>query len=254
MNAIARQAHEPPARSAGDKPPATAGTAAGGQVVVLLLADIRPAQRLWGYSRFVLGSLALRGVPGLRFSRQLGTGHEGGFGLRPSGSRQGLFLVFDDERAADAFLHSARAEGYRRRAGDFCLLKLRPYACRGSWGGVAVEPGGKAPASGPVAALTRASIRPAKALKFWAHAPVSQVQLEAADGCRLAVGLGEAPVLRQATFSLWDSVDAMNEYARRGAHQAAIAASREGDYFSESMFVRFVPLSVQGTWKGRRLG
>ena len=252
MNAIARQAHEPPARLPGGSLPAGSGSTIAGQVAVLLLADVARPSRLWGWSRFVLGSLALRGVPGLRFSRQLGSGHEGGFGMRPSGSRQGLFLLFDDEAAADAFVQSPRADAYRRRALEFCTVKLRPYACRGSWGGTSLLPSAAAPTAGPVAALKRASIRPTKALRFWAHAPVSQTQLEAADGCRLAVGLGEAPLLRQATFSLWDSVDAMNDYARRGAHQAAIAASRSGEFFSESMFVRFVPLAVQGTWKGRR--
>jgi hypothetical protein len=78
--------------------------------------------------------------------------------------------------------------------------------------------------------------------------------LEAAEGCRLAVGLGEAPLLRQATFSIWDSVEAMNAYARQGAHQAAIEASMRGAYFSESMFVRFVPSQLQGRWMGRALG
>lgn len=226
----------------------------GGQVVLLLLVDVAPGSRLWGYARFVLGGLALRGVQGLRFSRQLGSGHEGGFGVRPSGTRQGLFLVFDDESAAGAFIRSPRADAYRRHARELCLVKLAPYSVRGSWGGIAPVPSAAAPASGPVAALTRASIRPLKAARFWAQAPASQVQLEASQGCRLAVGLGEAPLLRQATFSLWDSLEAMNAYARSGAHQEAIRQSMSGGFFSESMFVRFVPLSVTGTWKGRALG
>ena len=68
------------------------------------------------------------------------------------------------------------------------------------------------------------------------------------------VGLGEAPVLRQATLSLWDDTAAMNAYARHGAHQQAIATSYRGNFFSESMFVRFVPLEVRGVWQGRRHG
>ena len=228
--------------------------AVGGQVVLLLLVDVAPGSRLWGYARFVLGSLALRGVRGLRFSRQLGSGYEGGFGVRPSGTRQGLFLAFDDESAADAFARSPLADAYRRHAREICLVKLAPYSARGSWGGTTLTPGAVAPSSGPVAALTRASIRPLKAARFWTHAPKSQLQLESAQGCRLAVGLGEAPLFRQATFSLWDSLEAMNAYARTGAHQEAIRQSMGGDFFSESMFVRFVPLSVQGTWKGRTLG
>ena len=112
----------------------------------------------------------------------------------------------------------------------------------------------QADAGAPVAALTRASIRPSRALAFWRHSPASEAALAGAPGCRLAVGLGEAPVLRQATFSLWSDTAAMDAYARSGAHQEAIRASYAGDYFSESMFVRFVPLAVSGQWQGRRLG
>jgi spheroidene monooxygenase len=85
-------------------------------------------------------------------------------------------------------------------------------------------------------------------------APPAQVSLEGAPGCRFAVGLGEAPLLRQATFSLWDSVAAMDAYARSGAHLAAIRAAHKERYFSESMFVRFVPLALQGSWRGQPLG
>ena len=68
------------------------------------------------------------------------------------------------------------------------------------------------------------------------------------------LGLGEAPLLRQATFSLWRDAKAMDAYARNGAHQAAIQAAWQHRFFSESMFVRFTPIAVQGSWKGRFYG
>ena len=65
------------------------------------------------------------------------------------------------------------------------------------------------------------------------------------------MGLGEAPFVRQATFTIWDSVADMNAYARSGAHLEAIQDAAQNDYFSESMFARFVPLKVQGQWQGK---
>ena len=53
-----------------------------------MLADIDPAYRMWGYARFVIQRFAMRGVAGLVFSKVMGSGFDGGFGLRPSGSRQ----------------------------------------------------------------------------------------------------------------------------------------------------------------------
>jgi heme-degrading monooxygenase HmoA len=225
------------------------------QVSVLVLADIAPANRLWGWSRIVKGPLSLRSQDQLRFSKVLGSGFDGGFGLRPSASRQGLFAVFGSLGAADDFIaHSDVMRGYRARASECCVLKLRTWSCRGSWDGQTLEPSIAPPDAGPVAALTRASIAVRKAPAFWRHAPASQVALEAAPGCQLAVGLGEAPFLRQATFTLWDSVAAMDAYARSGPHLEAIKAAAKEQYFTESMFARFVTLSVQGTWKAHHYG
>lgn len=220
-------------------------------VVVVVLADVAPSWRMWGWSRIVLGAHSLRGVPGLQFAKVMGSGFEGGFGLRPSASRQGLFASFDNVAAADEFVaRSAVMASYRARCSELCVATLRAWSSRGSWGGVALPVACPAPANGPVAALTRASIRVTKAAAFWSLAPAAQVALEAAPGCRLAAGLGEAPLLRQATFSVWDSVQAMDDYARSGAHLAAVKAAHRHGYFTESMFVRFVPLSVHGTWRG----
>jgi spheroidene monooxygenase len=201
-------------------------------------------------------------VPGLRFAKVLGSGHEGGFGLRPSGSRLGLFLLFDGEAPARAFVdRSPQLQAWRAHAAECCVALLRPTAARGRWAGhaLAVAAGaagasGSEAAPGPVAALTRASIRPSRALAFWRHAPSSEAALARAPGCRLAVGLGEAPLLRQATFSVWDSVEAMEAYAHGAAHGEAIRAAYGRGCFSESLFARFVPLALQGRWKGRAYG
>ena len=218
---------------------------------MVVLADVAAPWRWWGWSRIVLGARSLRGVPGLQFAKVMGSGFEGGFGLRPSASRQGVFAVFDSAAAATEFVVASPVmAAYRARCSELCIAELQAWSSRGSWGGVALAPGCLPPAHGPVAALTRASIRVSKARVFWGMAPAAQTALESAPGCRLAAGLGEAPLLRQATFSVWDSVQAMDAYARSGAHLEAIKAAQREGHFSESMFVRFVPLSLQGTWRG----
>ena len=227
-----------------------------GTVAVFLLADIAPRHRLWGYARFVLGRFSLRGVPGLVLSKVMGSGEGGGFGLKPSNSRQALFCLFTDEAAADAFLRSPTAQAYEQHSQEFCSAKLRAYSCRGAWSGESIAVTANAPDSGcgPIATLTRASIRPMSALRFWRMQPASEVSLNSASGCLLATGVGEAPFFRQATFSLWANTAAMDAYARTGAHLAAIRAAQDGAFFSESMFARFVPLSLVGRWRGRSYG
>ena len=224
------------------------------QVALLALVDLEPRSRGWGWLRFVTGRLAVRGAPGLRFVKVLGSGRGGGFGTTPSATIQGLFCVFDDAASADAFVSpTGPFQAWRARARECFTVKLRAYSVRGSWAGMRPAIGAAAPGDGPIAALTRASIRPTRARRFWRMEPQAELELEVAHGCLLATGVGEAPYLRQATFTLWDSVASMDAYARTGAHLAAIRASAQGAFFSESMFVRFVPEGAQGSWRGRRL-
>jgi spheroidene monooxygenase len=255
-------------RGGAARPPLAAEAATGSAVrsvcgwPLLVLAQMRPGlgHRTWGWRQIAFGRWALRATPGLVFARSLGSGHDGGFGLRPSLDRLGLFLVFDQPDALRAFATgSPQLAALRTHSQEHALLRLRTTRARGSWGGTAILPTPDADAppvapDAPIAALTRASIRPLRAVDFWRHAPPSEQSLERAAGCRLAVGLGEAPLLRQCTFSLWDSAAAMDRYARAGAHQQAIAASRSGGYFSETMFLRFEPLASEGRWQGRELG
>lgn len=229
------------------------GDAIDGTVVVIL-AQVVPRAWAWGASRYLLARAQARRAPGLRFVKQLGSGFDGGFGLRPSLSRQALFCVFGSRPAAEAFADGPVVAAYRSRSDECATLVLRPVSSRGRWSGMALSAGAPAAPGAPVVALTRASIRPSQAWRFWRHAPPSEQALDAADGCVLSAGLGEAPLLRQATLTAWRDVEAMNAYARQGAHLAAIRASREGAFFSESMFVRFEPIRMAGCWKGRVLG
>jgi hypothetical protein len=224
-------------------------------VVVLVLAAWKPGAVAWGFMRLVLGAWPLRGIPGLTFSRLMGSGTDGGFVLRPGLDHHGLFLLFENEPDADRFMESSAVlVGYRAHARECCVIKLRATSCRGSWAGRSIVPTRSAPDGGPVAALTRGSVRLSRLWPFWRHSPATQASVAAAPGCELAMGLGEAPLLRQATFSLWRDQAAMDAYARSGPHLQAIRAAAQGGHLSESMFVRFVPSAIVGTWKGRHFG
>lgn len=251
MKPTALQGPAPPARAAG----APGLTRSAGAVAVLVLADMQPSARLWAWGRLVLGPRAFRGVPGLRFAKVMGSGEGGGFGLKPSGTHRGLFLGFDDETQARDFIgHGAALAPWRAHARECFVALLRASSSKGSWSGAALAVTAGADTEGPIAAITRASIRPRHARAFWRLSPPAETALAGAEGCLLAAGLGEAPWLRQCTFSLWRNTAAMDAYARSGAHQQAIRAAYGGGYFSESMFVRFVPLLLQGSWQGRHHG
>ncbi len=237
--------------------------------VVVVLARLRPSAVGWAVSRLVLSAFGAPRWPGLVFQKVLGSGEQGGFGLKPGLNFQGLFSTFNDPQSADDFVeHAPQVKAYQDHAEEFFVAVLNPISSRGRWSGFELQaesghteiPRKEAPHAatmddGPlVASLTRASIRPFKARQFWAQSPDAEHDLEQAKGCLLAVGLGEAPVLRQATFSLWKDQAAMDGYARSGAHQRAIQAAYGQKFFSESMFVRFRPLRLEGQWRGEMFG
>ena len=225
-------------------------------VVVVILVDYLRSQQGWGWLRLVQGASAFKDTPGLLFTKVMGSGHQGGFSLRPSASHQGLICVFDHADHADQFLAGPWFAAYQERAKQCQARMLAVTSSKGTWDGRAweVTPADKLgvyafDAVNPsMAAITRASIRPAKAVAFWRYAPAAQSDLAKSPGCDVAMGLGEAPLVRQCTFSVWRDTQAMLDYAHTGAHQQAIAAAYKNDFFSESMFVRMRVLRTLGAW------
>lgn len=224
----------------------------GTQTAVLCLMGYRSDSIYWGLARFVIGKYRLKNIPGLEFFKILGSGLQGGFAVKPSFRHQGLFCVFQTEELAKEFLHTSPIiQSYQHHSSEFFSVLLKTYSNRGTWSKTALTETVAIPERGPIAAITRASIKPFKAFSFWKKAPPAELSLASANGCLLAAGLGEAPYFRQATFTIWESPAQMNQYARTGAHLEAIKAAQTEGYFSESMFTRFIPIDPKGVWRGQ---
>jgi spheroidene monooxygenase len=225
------------------------------QTIVLSLVNYAPGSVAWGLMRFIVGRYAMQNIPGLEFFKVLGSGQHGGFDLRPSFHKQGLLCVFEDQAQADDFRENSPVlKQYQDHASEYFCVSLQTYSSKGTWAKQTMQVTHPAPKSGPIAGITRASIKFSKAPAFWSKAPPAELSLAQASGCLLAAGLGEAPYLRQATFTMWESQEAMDQYARSGAHLAAIQSAFAGAFFSESMFTRFIPIRPQGVWRGKHYG
>lgn len=226
-------------------------------VVVVVVVDLLRQHQGWGWLRLVAGASAYKDVPGLTTAKVMGSGHGGGFSLRPSATHQGLICTFSHLEAAQAFMDSPSVQAYRNRAREYWTGVMSVQSGRGQWDKQAWQAsspeslGDTVKGQGPLAVLTRASILPTKAMAFWRYAPAAQAELKQSPGCLLAMGLGEAPLVRQCTFSLWKDTPAMLAYAQQGAHQAASAAAYKHQFFSESLFVRMQVLQMAGDWQGR---
>ena len=195
---------------------------------------------------------AVRTLPGVRFAKLLGTGDGRTFTVRDADPlRWGLLATWADPGAAARFEGSPVVRAWEADAVESCRLDLRPVASRGTWSGRSPF-GDPVPVrhDGPVAALTRARLRASAAPGFWRAVPPVSADLRDRPGLRAAVGIGEAPVGLQGTFSLWSSSAALRDFARADAHAAVVARTEPERWYAEELFARFAVVGGRGAVDG----
>ena len=185
----------------------------------------------------------VRALPGVRFAKLVGTGTGTGFGPGDADlTRYAAVVAWDgapDPEAVD--------RGWTRLATARARVDLRPIATRGSWSGVQPFEPAKERTDGPVLALTRARLRPSKALTFWRAVPPVAAELHRAPGLLARFGVGEAPVGWQGTVSVWRGAAELTAFAyRQPEHRAVIARTPAAGWYAEDLFARFAVLDIQG--------
>jgi spheroidene monooxygenase len=206
--------------------------------VIAQMALARP-RRLWSGAQFV---------------KLCGSGTGEGFTPRPNWSVWAIFAVWPDEASARTQIakHTILTR-WRAHAAENWTVFLAPFSARGSWAGVnplteTIDPQAH---DGPIAALTRATVKPQHALAFWRRVPDISARIGADANVLFKIGIGEIPLLHQVTFSIWPDADRMAEFARHmGPHAVAMKAARDNGWFTEELYVRFHVLGASGKWNG----
>lgn len=208
--------------------------------------------RLWAFAQMGLARRKLSATPDIGFWKLFGSGTGEGFTPRPNTAVYAILATWPDLHTAQVRCGSATAFArHAGRAAESWHLFLQPVSVRGAWSRKAPFVPTDDPGTGPIVALTRATIRPAKAVRFWRHAPDISRVIGADPNVLFKIGIGEVPFLHQVTFSVWPDAAAMAQFARAdGPHARAIAAVRAGDWFSEELYARFRLLDARGTWGG----
>jgi spheroidene monooxygenase len=194
----------------------------------------------------------MRRLKGVGFWKLCGSGTGEGFTPVPNTGVYAILATWPDAETARRQTSQAPIfERYRQQASENWTVFLVPVSVRGKWSGV--RPFEPVPDLRParVAALTRATLRPSSALKFWKRVPNISAVVGHDSNVMFKIGIGEVPLLQQITFSIWPDTKSMAAFARAdGPHANAIAAVRDGNWFSEELYARFHVLGESGTWKG----
>ena len=207
--------------------------------------------------RMALDRRVLANTPGLAFWKVLGTGSGRTFSIRDADlTTWALFGVWEN---VDAWRSFAATSSYARLwsglAVEQSTMLLEPVKWRGTWAGR--SPFDSAPTAlpladdEPLAVLTRARVRPSMWRKFARSVPPVAAAVNATPGLRFTVGIGEAPVGLQATFSLWESESAMTSFAyRTDAHRRVMKQTLDTGWYAEELFARFRIIESTGTLPG----
>ncbi|WP_374948227.1 DUF3291 domain-containing protein [Mucilaginibacter sp.] len=207
---------------------------------------------------FALLAMAIHRLPmllqsGCTFWKLLGSGRNGTFDLQPDWQQWGLLAVWNGRDDYEQFVaRSLVSKWWRAFATESWTVLCQPLQSHGKWDGK--EPFGKpnAPvADGPIAVLTRATIKISRLKNFWSHVDEVANLMVDAPGYIASVGVGEAPVYRQATFSVWENFDAMKAFAYGSKqHAEVIKKTRSEGWYSEELFARFGIIQSVGTLNG----
>lgn len=218
-------------------------------VTLSLFRFPRLVDRLWVFGQMGMARLPLARMNGLEFWKLCGSGSGEGFTPIPNTQVWAILGAWSDETRARAGTTEGPFARFAARASDSWTVYLTPTSSRGAWSGrdpFSAEP---APLDGPLAALTRATIKPAILRRFWGRTPDISARIGTDPNVLFKIGVGEVPWLHQITFSIWPDAASMAAFARTGPHAEAIRAVREEGWFKEELYARFAVIGTTGNWQ-----
>ena len=214
-------------------------------MIVAYFWRIKPAAIPFAIIAMAIDRFFLKADKNVSFHKSLGTGKGETFTPSDANALQwGLGAVIED---IDTFDSSPVIKRWRKGSVSEFRAVLEPISSHGKWAGKEPFDATVKDWDGQVAAITRARIKWSQNFRFWKSVPPVTVSLKSAPGLVAAIGIGEAPIGLQGTFSLWESAAAIREFAYKGAaHQKAIADTSAYNWYSEELFARFAVREVRG--------
>ena len=190
---------------------------------------------------------ALRKQSGVKFFKLLGTGKGVTFTPLDADAKRWGILVTIDESQIDNFESSKVLKQWRKIATSEYSAKLQPISSHGFWSKKQPFTPVADTWNGKIVAITRARIKWVENIKFWRAVPPVTKSLHESPGLINAIGIGEAPIGLQGTFSIWEDAASLRNFAYKGqAHAKAITATAENNWYAEELFARFALVSESG--------
>ncbi|GAB5557180.1 MAG: hypothetical protein SchgKO_13930 [Schleiferiaceae bacterium] len=203
------------------------------------------------WDAFVLmgrSSRELKDIPGAKFMKMLGVGGGKGFAIYPNWGMYTVLSHWESEEDATSFEenHPFFSE-LKQKCDKHLKIIADPLYGHGSWNGDQPFEYSQEKWEGQLMVLTRASISRIKWPIFWFFVPTVSRRVFKRKGLLMARGVGELPLIEQATLSVWENAESMASYAyKQKAHSKMIQMTRSIKWYREELFVRFAVREVHG--------
>ena len=189
----------------------------------------------------------IRKFSGVRFAKMLGTGKGETFTPRDADAQRWGALAVIEKYQIDALDNSKIVKRWRKNSADEVRYLLDPISSHGLWAKTNPFAYSAVQTDGEVIAITRARIKWFQNFRFWRAVPPVTQSLHSSPGLIKTIGIGEAPIGLQGTFSHWQTGAALRNFAYKGAaHQEAIAATERHQWYAEELFARFAVRDIRG--------
>jgi hypothetical protein len=216
------------------------------EVTVIYFWKIKPSKMSFALLRMALDRGALRRMQGVRFAKMLGTGKGETFTPRDADAGRWGALIVIDKADLELLDNSKLVKTWRKNSITEVRYLLDPISSHGLWAKVNPFAYAATQTEGEVIAITRARIKWFQNFRFWRAVPPVTQSLHSSPGLIETIGIGEAPIGLQGTFSHWRTGADLRNFAYKGAaHQGAIAATERHQWYAEELFARFAVREIR---------
>jgi len=216
-------------------------------VTVIYFWKIKPSKVGFALLRMALDRGALRRIKGVRFAKMLGSGKGETFTPRDADANRWGALIVIDGANLEMLDNSKLINRWRANSISEVRYLLDPISSHGLWAKVNPFAYATSQTDGEVIAITRARIKWFQNFRFWRAVPPVTQSLHSSPGLINTIGIGEAPIGLQGTFSHWRTGADLRNFAYKGAaHQDAIAATERHQWYAEELFARFAVRDIRG--------
>ena len=177
---------------------------------------------------------------GLKFIKLLGTGSKDGFSVIPDFSSYVMITSWENDDFRKKFIDENKLfQEIINKSSKRIEIKIDPYNYIGSWNGINPFKNKSSYKEGKIIVLTRARVRLNKLINFLISTSSAAKSINSRKGAEYYKGVGELPIIEQATISILKSEQIMKDYAYSDkSHLKIIHKARKNQWYSEELFVR----------------